>query len=499
MISAFYRVPWALTPEWMDLGATFYGALRSSLAGGRSLVELRGDVEALAARTGQRLGTRPAVEVRDGVGIISIFGPLFRHASDVNLCVGGASYAALRKDLQAAIDDPAVKAILLNIDSPGGEANGCKEMGDAIAAAGDRKPIWAYVGGYGCSAAYWLASAADRIVCADTGYLGSVGVRLRLVDDTKKQDLTGEKVIDLVSKNAPGKRMDPSSDEDLARLQAMIDDLEDVFVADVARNRGLKTSAITSDFGQGDILRGPAAVKAGLADDVGDYESTLAALAATTNQGANQMDQKRMAAAVGLPEAATEAEIEARISALAGFESDALAATGAASAAEASGKIRAGAESLVELGRVRAEAVATLAAARQKEFRAALATAIDAGRLTLGQLEKVIPTFLGEERTKVAAALAAIPEGTPQTADALLDVVCTASVGGPQLEAVKAYLDAQGPQLPAPRGEQPAGKKVPVVITAEQAASMGLTLDQVDRYTSARTVADLHPTAPKGA
>jgi ClpP class serine protease len=107
--------------------------------------------EALEAYSAKSLANSQRARVRDGVAIIEANGAMFRRANLMTAISGATSYDVLRADLQAALDDPAVKAINLVIDSPGGEVNGANELAQAIYDARGTKPIIAYVGGSGAS------------------------------------------------------------------------------------------------------------------------------------------------------------------------------------------------------------------------------------------------------------------------------------------------------------------------------------------------------------
>lgn len=246
-------------------------------------------MKALAARDGQPLENTQAAEIRDGVAVIPIYGPLFRHANMMMEISGGSSYGHLRKDLQAALDNPAVKAIVLDVDSPGGEVDGVAELSDAIRAATSAvKPVVAYVGGMGASAAYWLASAAQMIVCSETAMLGSIGVRTAVVDDSERDAKEGVRSIEIISSQSPGKRDLPVDDEVLGKVQAHADYLAEIFINAVAKNRGKSPEVVASDFGQGDVLIGERAVAAGLADRVGNLEQVIELFARSTEPGAAQ-------------------------------------------------------------------------------------------------------------------------------------------------------------------------------------------------------------------
>lgn len=267
VLSRIKSEPWAITREAMD-----------------SILEIAAreneSPQAVAAKLGRPLENTYDVEYRDGVAILSVTGPMFRYANMFTMLSGATSYDMLARDFARAVDDPRVESILLNIDSPGGEANGVSEFADQIFAARGAKPVVAYVGGAGASAAYWLASAADEIVIDDTAMLGSIGVVLGVEDTRARDEKAGVKRMEIVSANAPYKRVDPATDDGRSRLQARVDALSDVFLAKVARNRGVDADTVAKEFGQGDVFVGQAAVNAGLADRIGSYEGVISELKA---------------------------------------------------------------------------------------------------------------------------------------------------------------------------------------------------------------------------
>jgi ClpP class serine protease len=169
-----------------------------------------------------------------------------------------------------------VGAILLHVDSPGGEVTGIHEFGELIHQARGVKPVWAYVEGLGASAAYWLSSAAEEIVADPTAALGSIGVVMTVRDPSK----TKAADIEIVSSQSPRKRPDPTTEGGRAQLQGVVDDLAGVFVATVARNRAVSEETVLAEFGGGGLFVGRSAVAAGLADRIGTFEETLAELAA---------------------------------------------------------------------------------------------------------------------------------------------------------------------------------------------------------------------------
>lgn len=233
--------------------------------------------EALEAYRAKSLEKADRATVRDGVAVVGVTGPLFRRANLFTALSGASSYDTIRLDLQAAVDDPKVRAIVLNIDSPGGEVNGASELAQAVFDVRGKKPIVSYVGGLCASAAYWIGSSGDLVVASDTALLGSIGAQYAILSQGERP---GTKSFRFVSSQSPLKNAAPDTEAGAKGIQAMVDALAQVFVEAVARNRGVATETVLSDFGKGGVFVGQAAVEAGLADSVGSFESVLAALAA---------------------------------------------------------------------------------------------------------------------------------------------------------------------------------------------------------------------------
>lgn len=230
--------------------------------------------EALEAYRAKALENSAQATIRDGVAIITANGPMFRRANLFTALSGATSYDIMRGDLQAAVDKGA-KAILLNIDSPGGEVNGGNELAQAVADLRGKVPIVAYVGGMAASMGYWLASAADKIIIDPTSILGSIGAQVAYIEREAPKGETRYRLVSSVSplKNAEG-------DAGAKQMQAVVDALGQVFVETVARNRGVATETVLNDFGKGGIFVGQAAIDAGMADGFGTFESVLAELSA---------------------------------------------------------------------------------------------------------------------------------------------------------------------------------------------------------------------------
>lgn len=229
------------------------------------------DFDAVLARQGARLPGSEAVQVRDGIAILEIVGPIFRYASLFSRISGATSIEGAALDLRAALDDSRVRAIILNIDSPGGAVSGISDFAQMVRAA--EKHVVAFIGGSGTSAAYWIAAAAHEVVMSDTALAGGIGVvaSVRLDDD--------DHLVEIVSSQSPGKRPDLRTDAGRAAVQRTVDELARVFVERVAAYRGVSSAKVLQDFGRGGVLVGRAAVQAGMADSIGTLEGTLASFA----------------------------------------------------------------------------------------------------------------------------------------------------------------------------------------------------------------------------
>jgi len=279
--------------------------------------------EALQAYRAEQHDKADRMRIRDGVAIIDMHGPMFKRGNLLTDISGASSYEIMRKDFQAALDDQEVTGIILNVDSPGGEANGADELAKAIYEARSQKPVVAYVSGLAASAGYWLATAAERVVVSDMAVLGSIGVVISMKDDTEAKEKRGVKDITFVSSQSPNKRPDINSEEGKSSVQTMINDLADVFVSAVAKHRGVDVETVIEKFGAGGVEVGAKAVALGMADSVGDFEGVLASLVKkggmrrqNWTQGASFMSDNSKGA-LAQAEAAEKAESDANAQAAA--------------------------------------------------------------------------------------------------------------------------------------------------------------------------------------
>lgn len=195
------------------------------------------------------------------------------------------SYAAvlsgIAHDVRIALDDTSIAALVLDVDSPGGRVTGTEEFSDLLFDLRGTKPIVAHcAGGMVASAALWIASAADQIVIDRTAEVGSVGVVASFVDWSQFDEKLGIREIEIVSAQSPKKRMPPTTKEGRALIQTRVNELADVFISHLARNRGVSEDDVLQNFGQGDLLVGESAIANGLADRIATFETLVSELSA---------------------------------------------------------------------------------------------------------------------------------------------------------------------------------------------------------------------------
>lgn len=215
---------------------------------------------------------------RDGaVAILPVRGVIANRMTMMGDISGGTSNEALSRAFQAAMRDDSIKAIIMDVDSPGGAVSGTDELSSMIHDARGTKPIVAHVNSTSASAAYWIASAADEIVVTPTGLVGSIGVFGVHDDVSAALDKLGVKKT-LVSAGrfkTAGNPYQALDDDTRSRMQARVDSAYDMFVRAVARNRGVSLSAVRDGFGQGDMVEAGPALAEGMVDRIATLEETL--------------------------------------------------------------------------------------------------------------------------------------------------------------------------------------------------------------------------------
>jgi signal peptide peptidase SppA len=221
---------------------------------------------------------RTAASAPTGIAVIPVYGTLVRRSVGLEAASGLTSYADIAMALDDAVNDPSIAAIVLDVDSPGGEAGGVFDLSLRVRAADAIKPIWAVAADSAFSAAYAIACSASRIYVTQTGGVGSIGVIAMHVDQTVRDAQEGYRFTAITAgdqKNdlSPHQPLDPAAS---ARLQTEVDRLYGLFVDHVAAMRNLESRFVRST--QAGLYFGPEAVAAGLADVQGNLDQALSDL-----------------------------------------------------------------------------------------------------------------------------------------------------------------------------------------------------------------------------
>lgn len=260
--------PLALAPRVLD------GLLAAGLS-----VEARQAM--MPIREGMPAVPRGYVMTDAGIAVVPVLGPLVTRGDWFTAFLGAIDYGELGSTIEAAFADPSARAVLLELDSPGGEVGGLFDLVDQINALRDEsgKALWAVAGESALSAAYAIASAADRLYVTRTGEVGSVGVVAIHVDESAADAMAGLKwtLIHAGAKKVDGNPHEPLSVSAHADIQADVDSLHDDLVALVARNRGIAPDGVRAT--EAAIYRGQRGIDAGFADRLGSVSQALTDLA----------------------------------------------------------------------------------------------------------------------------------------------------------------------------------------------------------------------------
>ncbi len=244
-----------------------------------AMFEVSSSGRILAARGGTASRVAGDAEPGSLIAVINVMGVIAHHASQVDNISGpgGTSTARVGQSFDAAMDDPAVKAVVLHVDSPGGGVPGVQELADKIFAARGRKPIIAQVNSTAASAAYWIASQADEVVVTPSGQVGSIGVYSSHKDVSAAAEKQGLKVTFFAwpPQKVDGNQFAPPSAEFTDKAIADVKTVYGDFRNSVARGRGVKPADVEAGFGKGGVELARNALKQGMVDRIATMEDRL--------------------------------------------------------------------------------------------------------------------------------------------------------------------------------------------------------------------------------
>ena len=242
--------------------------------------KLAGDTLATPPPANVDAGMTGGLQNLEGIAVIPVLGTLVRRSSYIGAASGLTSYHDIEAMAEAAFADPMVKAVLLEIDSSGGEAGGVFDLAQRLRALSQTsgKPLWAIADEAALSAAYAIACAADRLWLTRTAEVGSIGVVAVHVDESVADAKAG---LNYTFLHAGAHKVDGHPHAPLpapvaADIQADIEQLHTQFIALVAGFRRVTVDAIRATEAR--VYRGEAALQAGLADQIGTRAEAITAL-----------------------------------------------------------------------------------------------------------------------------------------------------------------------------------------------------------------------------
>jgi signal peptide peptidase SppA len=269
---------------------------------GTPLMMARAKLEVILGVLGPRFTGNPVVAVDpaadpapltsmtvERIAVISVIGTLVCRSGYLDAVSGLVPYADIGEAIARAMTDPGVRGVVLDVDSSGGEVGGLfnlVEQIQTIKAASD-KPLWAVANEIALSAAYAIASTADRLYVTRTGEVGSIGVVAVHIDESGADAKAGLSwnFVFAGDQKVDGNAHEPLSQRARATIQADVDRLYAEFCALVAANRGISSDAARGTNAA--IYRGDLAVRAGLADRVGTLELAIAEMVTELDRAAS--------------------------------------------------------------------------------------------------------------------------------------------------------------------------------------------------------------------
>lgn len=260
------------------------------------------EFQAFAEAKGAGAGAPKSAGMRENVAVIPVHGVIAHRAYMVSDICGpsGTSSEALQRSIEAAIADPSVRSIVLDINSPGGDVFGTQEVANAIFAARDKKPIAAVANAQASSAAYWIGSAAHELFVTPSGMVGSIGVFMAHTDTSKADEAQGKVTTIIKAGKYKAEGEGPLTDAAKEHFQSVVDGYYTTFVRAVAKNRSVAVDTVRNGYGQGRTVPADAALEAKMVDGIATLDQVISKYARRTTEGANSRLTRALEAEVAI-------------------------------------------------------------------------------------------------------------------------------------------------------------------------------------------------------
>lgn len=290
IVDALLEFPWAIRPS--KLSAIVDVVTRRMGGDSLSASDLAQYDSPKPQTLAAPLAAAPPSGGRGGiVAVLPLMGVIMPRVGLLEAMSGAQGLIDFRQQFRGLVRDPDVTAIVLDVDSPGGSVSGVPEMAEEIRAARGKKRVWAVADPTAASAAFWLATQAERFVVTPSGMVGSVGVIAAHEDLSRALEIKGITTTLITSSpfKAEGNPYEPLSDEARAEIQRVVDSYHGDFERALAAGRGVSVAHVRANFGQGRMARASEAVDARMADAVGTLDDVLAELGARPRGEARAM------------------------------------------------------------------------------------------------------------------------------------------------------------------------------------------------------------------
>lgn len=292
-----FNQPLLLAPDMLDLGVRWANQAMNlniiNLAPGSANLGFYDDDEAPDRANLEAERERAALEAT-GVQVLPVHGFLVSRGAHINACETMTSYEGLRQQLRAAIANPLVERIVLDIDTPGGSAVGAFELAADIRAMSLIKPITGIVNFMAYSGGYLIGAACSELVVSQTSGVGSVGVIASHMERSKQLESAGVKVTTVYAgahKNDLSPN-EPLTDQSIRVLNDLVQESYQLFTGAVSVYRGMSIEAVRAT--EAGLYRGQAAIAIGFADRLQTPQDAVDDLARAVAQSRMQRQGPRI-------------------------------------------------------------------------------------------------------------------------------------------------------------------------------------------------------------
>ncbi len=275
ILQAFTEYPWAILPA--KLAALSDVVVRHINGEKLTPEEIEARIHGASRPPNRTIGGAGTPQM---VAVLPLFGSIFPRANLMTEMSGATSAERFGAEFSALLENPEIGAIVLDVNSPGGQVNGVAEAASRIYEARGKKPVVAVANHLMASAAYWIGSAADEIVVSPSADIGSIGVFSVHQDVSKALEQDGIKVsiIKEGKYKTEGNPYEPLADEARAAIQSRVTESYDAFVNAVALHRGVSPEDVRNGYGEGRVVGAQQAIRLGMADRIETLDQTVSRL-----------------------------------------------------------------------------------------------------------------------------------------------------------------------------------------------------------------------------